>query len=203
MTERLTRAQQQQANRTRLMDAAEVLFAERGIHPTSLDQIAAAAGLTKGAIYANFGSKKDLIEAILERRLADDGPAVPQESLAGWAATLGACFESNVAQAEVRRFGMAFIEFCLYGMREESGRGAVVRWLRTVRELNGKEAADLAGGDPPMPVERLAALMTALDIGVAMQHYLDPEGVPADVYTTGLQAIMGREVTPPGDAGSR
>jgi AcrR family transcriptional regulator len=192
MTERLTRAQQQEVTRTRLLDAAEKLFGDRGIHQTSLDGIAAAAGLTKGAIYANFGSKKELIAAILERKLADDHPVAPRDSLAGWATALGASFASNVERPEVRRFGMALIELWLYGMREEGDRDAVAGWLRTIRERNGEEATALAAGDLPMPIEQLAALMTALDVGVAMQHYLDPGAVPADVYRVGLEAIMRR-----------
>lgn len=191
MTERLSRAQRQEATRARLLDAAEKLFGDRGIHQTSLDGIAAEAGLTKGAIYANFGSKKDLIATILERKLAEgDSDVASRESLAGWATALGASFASNVERPEVRRFGMAVVELWLYGMREQDGREAVVDWLRTIRQRNGQEASVLAGGDLPMPIEHLAALMTALDVGIAMQHYLDPGAVPADVYRVGLEAIM-------------
>jgi AcrR family transcriptional regulator len=192
MTERLTRAQQQEVTRTRLLDAAEKLFGDRGIHQTSLDHIAAEAGLTKGAIYANFGSKRELIEAILERKLAAGDPDESPDSLAGWATALGASFSSNVERPEIRRFGMALIELWLYGLREPAGRGMVVEWLRTIRERNGQEATALAGGELPMPIDQLAALMTALDVGVAMQHYLDPEAVPADTYRVGLEAIMRR-----------
>jgi len=138
----------------------------------------------------------DLIAAILERKLAeDDHPVAPRDSLAGWAAALGESFSSNVERPEVRRFGMALVELWLYGMREQDGRVAVADWLRTIRERNGKQAAALAAGDPPMPIEQLAALMTALDVGVAMQHYLDPDAVPADVYRVGLAAV----VRPPED----
>ena len=43
---------------------------EGGFHATSLDQIAAAAGYTKGAVYSNFASKEDLFFAVYERRAA-------------------------------------------------------------------------------------------------------------------------------------
>jgi AcrR family transcriptional regulator len=201
MTERLTRAQQQQRTRERLLDAAETLFGDRGIHQTSLDEIAAAAGLTKGAIYANFGGKKDLIAAILDRRLDTGEQVDPRASLAGWAAALGASFESTVERPETRRFGLAFIELWLYGMREEGGRAAVVEWLRAIRELNGKEATELAGADLPMPAEQLAALMTAVDIGVAIQHYIDPEAVPTSVYRAGLEALIGKRTGQDGRSG--
>jgi AcrR family transcriptional regulator len=202
MTERLTRAQQQERTRERLLNAAETLFGDRGIHQTSLDQIAAAAGLTKGAIYANFGSKKELIAAILDRKLTeDDGePHEPLSSLDGWASSLGDSYSVNVERPEIRRFALAMIELWLYGMREDAGRAPVAEWLRTIRALNSKKAESLATGELPMPVDQLAALMTALDIGVAMQHYLDPEAVPPEVYRAGLEAVMRRPEasTPPG-----
>ena len=195
MTERLTRAQQQEVTRTKLLDAAETLFGDRGIHRSSLDEIAAAAGLTKGAIYANFGSKKELITAIMARKLDDDGaePQPPSASLAAWAGRLGESYESAVGSPDLRRFAMAFVELWLYGMRDESGRVAVAQWLRTVRAETVGEATRLAGGDLPLPADQLAALVLALDIGVGLQHWLDPESVPAATYTAGLKAILGRD----------
>lgn len=193
MTERLTRTQQQEVTRSRLLDAAETLFGDQGIHQSSLDEIAAAAGLTKGAIYANFGSKKDLITAILQRKLGTDEPHPPSESLAVWVGHLGDSYESNVDRPEIRRFAMAFVEFWLYGMRDESTRAPLTQWFQTVREANAKEVAELAGADLPLPADQFAALLLALDIGVGLQRLLDPEAVPAEVYTAGLKAIMGRE----------
>jgi AcrR family transcriptional regulator len=205
MTERLTRAEQQAVTRARLLDSAETLFGDRGIHRSSLDDIAAAAGLTKGAIYANFGSKKDLIAAILERKLAsDDGapPHPPVGSLPAWADHLGASYESNVGRPEIHRFVMAFVELWLYGMREQESRSQVTEWFRTVRAGNAEEVAAL-GEELPLPAGQIAALVLALDIGVGLQHWLDPAAVPADTYTAGLRAILGGAVRPPGDAGSR
>jgi AcrR family transcriptional regulator len=193
MTERLTRAQQQEVTRKRLLDAAEKLFGDRGIHQTSLDHVAAEAGLTKGAIYANFAGKNDLIAAILERKLSTEEPVDPGLTPAGWIDDLGGSYERNVGSAEVRRFALAFVEFWLLGMRDEESREAVMRWLRTVRERNGEEAAAVAGAGLAMPADRLGALMVALDIGVAMQHLIDPRTVPADLYQAGLQAILGEK----------
>ncbi|TDB84388.1 TetR/AcrR family transcriptional regulator, partial [Actinomadura sp. KC216] len=57
--------------RTALLTAAERLWAERGIHGASLDDIAAAAGLTKGAVYSNVAGKTDLLLALMERFTSD------------------------------------------------------------------------------------------------------------------------------------
>jgi AcrR family transcriptional regulator len=196
MAERVTRAQQQQRTREQLLDAAETLFGDRGIHQTSLDEIAAAAGLTKGAIYANFDSKRDLIAAILDRRIDDDEPSADR-STAGWVRSLGESYEAGLARPEARRFAMAFVELWLYGVRDESSRGALVEWLRRLRELGGQEAAARTDGKLPMPVGQLAALLIALDIGVAVQHLIDPDAVPSSVYTAGVKAILGGPVPTP------
>ncbi|MDH4322200.1 MAG: CerR family C-terminal domain-containing protein [Desulfobulbaceae bacterium] len=55
--------------KTRLLDAAEHLFAENGYHGTSLRMITTAAGANLAAVNYHFGSKEALIEAVIERRL--------------------------------------------------------------------------------------------------------------------------------------
>ena len=51
--------------RTRILDAAAAVVAERGLAAASLDQVAAAAGFTKGAVYSNFASKDELFLALM------------------------------------------------------------------------------------------------------------------------------------------
>lgn len=53
--------------RTRILDAAERLFFERGVGKTSLEEIAAAADVTRGAVYWHFRNKADLFLALHER----------------------------------------------------------------------------------------------------------------------------------------
>jgi AcrR family transcriptional regulator len=68
----------------RLLDAARKLFATQGYDGASLDDVAAAAGMTKGAVYHHFESKADLFWALAKERLsgqmdiADDADAVDQ-----------------------------------------------------------------------------------------------------------------------------
>lgn len=56
-----------QATRHRLLDAAECLFHRNGVSQTSLQNIAAEAGATRGAIYWHFKDKADLFNAMMER----------------------------------------------------------------------------------------------------------------------------------------
>lgn len=55
------------ATRHRLLDAAERVFAEKGVSRTSLHDIAQAAGASRGAIYWHFKNKADLFNAMMER----------------------------------------------------------------------------------------------------------------------------------------
>ncbi len=56
--------------REAIMDAATELFAARGVTSTSIDDIAASAGIAKGSIYYNFESKAGLVEEIMARNSA-------------------------------------------------------------------------------------------------------------------------------------
>lgn len=53
----------------RLLEAATRLFAERGFESTSVQEVVAAAGVTKGAMYHYFGSKDDLLHEVYARVL--------------------------------------------------------------------------------------------------------------------------------------
>jgi len=65
------------ATRNRILDAAERVFSRRGATRPSLDDIAAAAGVTRGAIYWHFRNKADLFAAMLAR------VTLPMEEMVG------------------------------------------------------------------------------------------------------------------------
>ncbi|HKW83015.1 MAG TPA: TetR family transcriptional regulator, partial [Burkholderiaceae bacterium] len=56
-----------QATRSLILDTAELVFEQRGVSGTSLNEIAKAAGLTRGAIYWHFQNKADLFNAMMDR----------------------------------------------------------------------------------------------------------------------------------------
>lgn len=74
----MARRTKEEAEETRaqILDAAERVFYANGVSATSLADIAAAAGVTRGAIYWHFQNKVDVFQAMLDRRL------LPQEELA-------------------------------------------------------------------------------------------------------------------------
>jgi AcrR family transcriptional regulator len=57
------------ATKERILDAAEALFMEHGFEATSLRQLTAAAGVNLAAVNYHFGSKEELFQAVLTRRL--------------------------------------------------------------------------------------------------------------------------------------
>lgn len=63
---RLTRAQQQEQTRQRLLDAALGVLRQRGIGAATVDEIAELAGYSRGAFYSHFGSKEAVVVELLE-----------------------------------------------------------------------------------------------------------------------------------------
>jgi TetR/AcrR family transcriptional regulator len=62
--------------RAAILDAAEKLFAQKGFEATSLSEVGAAAGVSRGTPGYFFGSKADLYQAVLDRSLAEVREAV-------------------------------------------------------------------------------------------------------------------------------
>src|SRR6478672_13456223 len=67
--EPLTPERRRAMTREHLIEAAAVVFARDGYHGASLDDVAATAGFTKGAVYSNFKSKEDLFLALVDHRI--------------------------------------------------------------------------------------------------------------------------------------
>jgi TetR/AcrR family transcriptional regulator len=102
-----------EATREAILAAAEAAFAQHGYGDTSLQQIARAAGVSRGMPNYAFGSKKDLYEAVLDRAFAS-----PQAMIADFSAVAG----KDVRQA-VAAFVDAFVDYL-------AARPAYVRLLQ-------------------------------------------------------------------------
>jgi AcrR family transcriptional regulator len=61
------RAQMVEETRAKLTQAARKAFATKGYAAASMDDLTAEAGLTRGALYHNFGDKKGLLQAVIEQ----------------------------------------------------------------------------------------------------------------------------------------
>ena len=85
-----THAERRAGTQAAVMKAARKLFGERGFAATSVDDIAAASRVAKGAIYHYFRTKNDLFEAVFEEASADlmkdiDGAVRTKDTLAALA----------------------------------------------------------------------------------------------------------------------
>ncbi|GGQ18754.1 AcrR family transcriptional regulator [Actinomadura coerulea] len=198
------RRDRREQTRAALLAAAERLWAERGIHGASLDDIAAAAGLTKGAVYSNFAGKTDLLLALMEHITSDrTRPDVCDElrAAAEDADRTGRPSRRDSDEAP-RRLALLLVEFWLYGMRDYAAGWRIADWYAERRERLARELAPADGpasegpADGPAPGELApgdrATLTMALDFGLAFQHLLDPVRVPADLYRTGKTLVQGR-----------
>ena len=61
------RSARREATRNRILDAARVVFAEKGVFGASIEDICEQAGFTRGAVYSNFTDKDDILRAVIER----------------------------------------------------------------------------------------------------------------------------------------
>jgi len=61
------RAQMMEETRAKLIAAARKAFAEKGYAGTSMDELTASVGLTRGALYHNFGDKRGLLAAVVDQ----------------------------------------------------------------------------------------------------------------------------------------
>jgi len=73
------RSHKAERTRTELLAAAAKVFAEQGYEGASVGDIAKAAGYTKGAVYANFSSKQEMLMALAREMIAQDASAVASE----------------------------------------------------------------------------------------------------------------------------
>lgn len=194
--------------RRAVLDAAAQVFARRGIDGASVDDVAAAAGFTKGAVYSNFGSKEGLVAALVEDRTSaylDLGlEAVDRAgaTLVERARLLGDRLTS--ASDEQRDWHLLFLELWQRAVRAEEVDGAFVDRRRELRGAVTRaiEAhAEEAGGSLPMPADELATLLLALSNGLAIERLVAPAEVPDDLMGRVLALLVGATATAGGQPG--
>lgn len=112
------RAETMEENRAKLIAAARKAFAEKGFAAASMDELTAQAGLTRGALYHNFGDKKGLLAAVVAQV---DGEMAARAKAVGaglddpWQGLLaeGAAYIEMALEPEVQRIvlldGPAFL----------------------------------------------------------------------------------------------
>jgi AcrR family transcriptional regulator len=179
----------------RLLDAAADVFAQRGFHAATLDDIADAAGYTKGAVYANFAGKDALFLALLDRHLDDQVAQIDRMLAAPSDADLRAELRdaSEEQLATGGSFGLLTLEFWLYAARDATARDALAARYRRIRDrlaaVIAERDAARANTESGSPHE-LAAQVLALDAGLFLQHLIDPDAITPQLRANALAALI-------------
>jgi AcrR family transcriptional regulator len=195
---RPTRAQ----TRQRLLQAAGEVFAQRGYDRASLDDVAAAAGLTKGAVYSSFAGKDDLFYALMRERI-DERLALVTEAVERQATVLDIARDAGSGLAQLmssqRDWHLLFIEFWARAVRDPELHAEFARERRSVRGLIAQflEARAVeAEINLPAPAEQLAVAVLALSNGIAIEHLADPDTVDPSTFVVILGLLLDKLLTP-------
>jgi len=112
------RSETMEENRAKLLMAARKAFAEKGFAAASMDELTASVGLTRGALYHNFGDKKGLLTAVvaqMDGEMAQQAKAEAVDAGDDWEKLLaeGVAYIKMALDPEVRRIvlldGPAFL----------------------------------------------------------------------------------------------
>lgn len=174
--------------RARLIAAALEVVLEKGFVGAGLDEIAARAGMTKGAIYANFAGKADLMFAVAESQSLTLQPAyVAGGSLADQLrATADALVATLPRVGGVERL---IVEFQIYMMAEpELRRRAAALQAEGLAALTAVVEANYADV-LAMPAADLVAALQALSLGFLHQHQLTPDAVTEQAIRAAFDAL--------------
>ncbi len=188
---RVTRATSKAQTRQRLLDEAERLFRERGYAATSLEQIAEAADVTKGAIYGHFSSKEDLLLSTIEAAPTPDyGAALNDQSrpLRERLAAFGRAMATDEMTTD--KAGLAVsLEFIAALLRSPDAR-------RRYSAEFGRQLAELAAGDDEQPVAGVTlvdawAIGYALYCGLQIYRCIAPEILTPEVFERAYELLAG------------
>ncbi|HLH15241.1 MAG TPA: TetR/AcrR family transcriptional regulator [Solirubrobacteraceae bacterium] len=205
---RLTRGQSRAQTRERLLSAARGVFARSGFHGASVEEIAAEAGYSTGALYSNFDGKEDLFLALMEREIDEHAreieEAVRAQASIAARATGGARRWMTMIEREPELL-LLFMEFWAYGVRDPHVRPKVAERFAQMRQTLTKLIADGVRDfelELTLPAEQLAIAIDALADGIARQKLADPAAVPDELMGKVL-ALLFAAVTRPARTGTR
>jgi AcrR family transcriptional regulator len=196
---RLTRAEKQAHTRQALLDAAREVFIERGFAGASVEQISSAAGFTRGAFYSNFATKEELFAELLQQQVFEAYREMARARIAREQSTTpGEAAEELAGMLSARRGDWGFrllLELLAHAGRDAEFRKLAAGFWSGTRDLTAEVVAaeyERAGIEPPSDPRTIATSLIALDIGLALQHYVDPDDVPLSVYPELYELLFGR-----------
>jgi len=198
---RLTREENKAITRARLLEGAAKVFARRGFHRASVDEIADEAGFSTGALYSNFDGKEDLFLALLDEHLAAIVRDISEAAHQGATALDRARGAAEHFMANLERdhdLILLFIEFWSYAVRDPELRPRIAARLGAGRDAVARMVADGAeelGIATPISPERLGIAIAALANGLALEKLADPDAVPDGLFAEVVTLLLGTLTT--------
>lgn len=181
------RAEKMEATRAKLIAAARKAFAEQGYAEASMDELTAAAGLTRGALYHNFGDKRGLLAAVVQQidsEMAARAQALGARESSPWEAlfTEGAAYIEMALEPEVQRIVLLDGPAVLGDPSQWPSQNAC---LATTRRT--VEALVAEGVLKPVDPEAAACLLNGAALNAALWTAASPE--PAQALPKALAAF--------------
>jgi AcrR family transcriptional regulator len=177
---RTPQAERTRATRRKLLDAAMRIFAQDGFEAARLEDIAAGAGYTRGAFYANFKSKEDIFFALFEEwvgeRIDSFAEAIRRHS--NPAEKLAAMRTHYVEMVKDRRLLLISMEFKLFAMRHPEAHARLRSRHRRIRASFGalfSEVMAAFGRTIPIAYPAASACLGAVSQGLMLEQLLDPK----------------------------
>lgn len=198
--ERWTPERRRELTRTALIDAASQVFARRGFHGASLDEIAETAGFTRGAIYKNFEDKEGLFLATIDRHVQLNLAAFSEHLEQGANSVVDASALESVWRQTLGRDSDWFaldLEARLYALRNPGFRERYAAHHRELTDAVAKFMAELAsssGLTMKVPVDRLARIVEVASEGFMAWSYLDPD--EGDLLRSFFELLLSAVVEP-------
>src|ERR1700693_3589661 len=176
----------------KLFEAAARVFEDQGIGSASIEDIAAAAGFTRGAFYSNFKSKDELVIAMMEEHVEQSIRRMHElltqhKTLPDFIDALRNMDRSK--QDPLGRSPLLHMEMILFVARAEKRRPERSKRLRARRQLITdivETALKNAGRSGSLNPAWTGAILLALEDGFRLHRLIDPETTPADSF---LRAI--------------
>jgi len=190
-----TRSAEGASARQRLLEAANELFYEEGVHTVGIDRVIEKAGVAKASLYSTFGSKEALVQAYLAGRHESRKARIAKKVAAATTprARLLAVFEGLEERVSERSFrGCAFVLATAEGRPGAGVRRVCDQSRAWMRGLFVELAADAGAVDP----ERLAQQLLLLYDGATVGSYMDEDPSVATsaraLATTLIDAAIGK-----------
>ena len=197
--QRLTREQSKDQTRQRLLDAAQAIFMKKGFVAASVEDIAGAAGYTRGAFYSNFRSKNELFLELLRR---------DHETMQAGLQTIfeNAATREEMEERVLRYYSslhrenkcfLLWVEAKLLAVRDGRFRIRFNAFLHEkLEQLSAyiREFSTRVGTPLPLPAETLAMGLMGLCDGVQFFYTVDPQNVSSEMAETVLAGFFARVV---------